>query len=134
VRPGADEKGDNAGTSPFSGEVDTAALLVRLEEEVRLLGSRHGAPEGASADRLNARAAAERLWPVTADRQLGGRGGAAGALLKPVKLAVRTLARPQVEPAFARQRAVNDAVLRLVDDLQMRVNTLRAELGSGAGR
>lgn len=103
---------------------------------MRLLGSRHGAPAGASAGRLNARAAAERLWPVTADRHLGGRGGPVGALLKPVKLVVRALARTRVEPAFARQRAVNDAVLRVVDDLQVRVDALRAALGipaSGAG-
>jgi hypothetical protein len=123
-----------AGTSSVD-ELDVAALLARLEEEVRLLGARHGAPAGASTERLSARAVAERLWPVTADRHLGGRGGAVGALMKPVKVAVRTLARPQVEPAFARQRVVNDAVLRVVDDLQVRVDALRAVLGgASAGR
>jgi hypothetical protein len=132
VPPEEPEKPRLAGISP-QGEVNVPALLGRLEEEVRLLGSRHGAPEGASAERLSARAAAERLWPVTADRHLGGRGGPVGALMKPVKLLVRSLARPQVEPAFTHQRAVNDTVLRLVDALQGRVDALRAELGADAG-
>ena len=110
------------------------ALLARLEEEVRLLGARHGAPAGASAERLNARATADRVWPVTAERHLGGRGGPVGAAMKPVKLLVRALARPAVEPAFADQRAFNDAALRLVDELQRRVDRLREALPPAHGR
>ncbi|HVM15950.1 MAG TPA: hypothetical protein VM290_00010 [Gaiellaceae bacterium] len=121
----AGQTGADAGDSA-SDELDVPALLARLEEEVRLLGARHGSAGGASAERVNARATADRLWPVSADRHLGGRGGAVGAAIKPVKLLVRAVARPQVEPAFAEQRAFNDAALRLVDELQRRVDALRA--------
>ena len=78
--------------------------------------------------RLNARAAAERLWRVTADRPFAGRTGWQGALLTPVKYVVRRLTRWYVEPVFADQRAFNDAVLKLIDDLTEEVDRLKAEL------
>ena len=78
--------------------------------------------------RVNARAAAERLWPVSADRHIGGRAGIAGAVYRPVKLALRKLVRWYVEPVFADQRAYNDALLRLVDDLYDELDRLRAEV------
>ena len=107
-------------------EVD--ALAARLEEELRLSGPRHGAGARGSSVRLNARAAADRLARVTADRPLGGRPGIRGALQKPAKLVVRKLARWYVEPVFADQRAVNDALLKLIDDLYEQVDRLEAEL------
>ena len=79
---------------------------------------------------MNARAAADRLWPVSVDRHIGGRSGAVGALYRPVKLGLRKLMRWYVEPAFEDQRAYNDALLRLVDDLYDEVDRLRAELAA----
>ena len=120
--------GKNGLSAGVSGDrqVDVAALFAQLADEVHRAGPR-GA-DGASAERVNARAAAERLWRVTADRPAGGRGGAAGALQRPVKAVVRKLTRWYVEPVFADQRAFNAELLRLVDDLYAENERLRAEL------
>ena len=107
--------------------VDIGALFRQLEAEVRRAGPRRGAGRGGSV-RLDARANAERLWRVSADRPTGGRSGAVGTLQRPVKLAVRKLARWYVEPVFADQRAVNDALIKLVDELADEVDELRARL------
>ena len=116
----------------FAGEnaredVDVAALFAQLSEEVRRVGPGSTAARGASAARLDARAAAERLWRVTADRPFAGRSGWRGAVLKPVKYVVRRLTRWYVEPVFADQRAFNDALLKLIDDLTEEVERLKAE-------
>ena len=58
----------------------------------------------------------------------GGRAGALGTLQRPVKLAVRKLTRWYVEPVFADQRAVNDALVKLVDELADEVDELRARV------
>jgi hypothetical protein len=116
------ETGRSAGIS----SVDVAGLVAQLEEELRLAGPR-GAGRRSSV-RLNARAVADRVARVTADRPPGGRPGVLGALQKPVKLGVRKLARWYVEPVFADQRAFNDALLRLVDDLYAEIDRLEAEL------
>jgi hypothetical protein len=115
-------------TGPIAGEFDVAALVAQLEDEIRRSGPRHRSGAAASSVRLNARAAADRLWPVSVDRHVGGRGGARGAVYRPVKLGLRKLMRWYVEPAFADQRAYNDALLRLVDDLYDETDRLRAEL------
>jgi hypothetical protein len=117
-----------AKTAANAGEIDVAALFAQLREEVRRTGPRHRSGATASSVRVNARAAAERLWPVSADRHVGGRAGAVGVLYRPVKLVLRRLVRWYVEPVFADQRAVNDALLRLVDDLYDEIDRLRAEL------
>src|SRR3954466_9515116 len=118
----ATEIGSNA------GDFDVRALVEQLEEELRRTGPRHRAGARASSVRVNARASAERLWPVSVDRHVGGRGGAVGALYRPVKLGLRELMRWYVEPASEDQRACNDALLRLVDDLYEENDRLRAEL------
>ena len=115
------EKAQIAGDS-----VDLAALIAQLREEIRRTGPRRGGNGGASSARLNARAGAERVWRVSADRPIGGRGGVAGAALRPVKLVVRKLVRWYVEPAFADQRAFNDAILKLVDMLFDEADAARA--------
>ena len=122
-----DENGASAGTSGRP-DIDVAALFAQLSEEVRRVGPAASAPSGAAAVRLNARAAAERLWRVTADRPFGGRSGWQGTLLAPVKYVVRRLTRWYVEPVFADQRAFNDAMLKLIDDLTEEVERLKAEL------
>ncbi len=121
---------ETAKTGQNAGDFDVAALVAQLEDEIRRTGPRHRSGAAASSIRVNARAAADRLWPVSVDRHVGGRGGAVGALYKPVKLGLRKLMRWYVEPAFADQRAYNDALLRLVDDLYDEIDRLRAELAA----
>ena len=119
---GQPENGESA------GKIDVRALFAELQEEVRRTGPKHRAGAAASTVRVNARAAAERLWPVSVDRHVGGRSGLVGTAYRPVKLALRKFMRWYVEPVFADQRTVNDALLRLVDDLYDEVDRLRAEL------
>jgi hypothetical protein len=95
---------------------DVAALFARLKEEVRAAGPR-GADVTPAQVRLSVRDQAERLWAVSAERPLVGKAG-------PVKLFLRRLMRWYVEPAMADQRAYNDAVLKLIDDLDERVARL----------
>jgi hypothetical protein len=95
---------------------DVAALFERLKEEVRASGPRRAGVTPGEV-RLSARDQAERLWVVSAERPIAGKLG-------PVKSVLRRLMRWYVEPAFADQRAFNDAVLKLVDDLDERVARL----------
>jgi hypothetical protein len=96
-------------------QTDVAALFARLKEEVRGSGRRLRDDPTATQVRLSVRDRAERLWPVSADRPIVGKGG-------PVKRLLRRLMRWYVEPLAADQRAFNDAVLRLLDDLSERVD------------
>jgi hypothetical protein len=114
-------------TGANAGDFDVAGLVAQLREELSRTGSRPGFGRPSSV-RLNARAAADRLWPVSTDRHIGGRPGVVGALYRPVKLLLRKLVRWYVEPVFADQRGYNDALLRLVDDLYDEVDRLRAEI------
>ena len=126
--PGDDAKnGDSAG---FSSEtsVDVEELFRALREEVRRSGADPGATLGDEDDRRAARAEAERLWPVSADRSLRLRPGVRGGLGTPVKAVLRKLMRWYVEPLAYDQRSFNAATLRLIDDLQEQVDRLQAEL------
>jgi hypothetical protein len=98
---------------------DVAALFARLQEEIRAAGPRAGDVSPAQV-RLSVRDQAERLWAVSAERPLVGKAG-------PVKLFLRRLMRWYVEPALADQRAFNDAVLKLIDDLDERVARLERQ-------
>ena len=73
------------------------------------------------------RGLAERFWPVSADKPLERRPGAKGWVAHQVKRVLRKLMRWYVEPALAEQRIVNDALLRLVDDLTRRLDALEAQ-------
>ena len=84
-------------------------------------------PGGGGSDRLAARAEAERLWPVSADRGLRLRPGVRGGIGTPAKAALRKLMRWYVEPLAYDQRSFNAAVLRLIDDLDERVTRLEEE-------
>jgi hypothetical protein len=95
---------------------DVAALFAQLKEEVRAAGPRSGDVTPAQV-RLSTRDQAERLWAVSAERPIVGKGGV-------VKRFLRPLMRWYVEPAFADQRAYNDAVLKLIDDLDERIARL----------
>jgi len=121
--PGGAENTGSAGTS-----VDVEELFRQLREEVRRSGSDPGAASGDPDERRAARAEAERLWPVSADRALRLRPGVRGGLATPVKGVLRKLMRWYVEPLAYDQRSFNAAALRLLDDLQEQVDRLEAEL------
>lgn len=127
---GGAKNGESAGN--FEGSpVDVQELIDRLREEVRRSGSDpgSGAPgAGSDEDRRAARAEAERLWPVSADRSLRLRPGLRGGLGTPVKAVLRKLMRWYVEPLAYDQRSFNAAALRLIDDLQQQVDSLEAEV------
>ena len=95
---------------------DVVALFERLKEEVRAAGPRGGVVTPAQV-RLSTRDQAERLWAISAERPIVGKAG-------PVKLLLRRLMRWYVEPALADQRAFNDAVLKLIDDIDERIARL----------
>ena len=105
-------------------------LFERLKEEVRRSGSDPGAAPGSPEERRTARAEAERLWPVSADRSLRLRPGVRGGVGTPVKAVLRKLMRWYVEPVAYDQRSFNAAALRLIDDLQQQVDRLHAEIES----
>ena len=124
----SDENGGSAGLS-LGGDPDVALLFERLKEEVRRSGAAPGVRgEGGDEERLAARAEAERLWPVSADRSLRLRPGWRGGVSTPVKAVLRKLMRWYVEPLAYDQRSFNAASLRLLDDLQEQVDRLEAEL------
>ena len=75
-------------------------------------------------DPATVRGLAERFWPVTPDKPLERRPGLKGFLAHQTKRVLRKLMRWYVEPAFSEQRIVNDALLRLVDELSRRVDEL----------
>jgi hypothetical protein len=97
--------------------LDVAAVYERLVQEVRGGAATLGEDPAKTRVRLSVRDQAERLWPVSAERPLVGKGG-------PVKAVLRRLMRWYVEPMAADQRAFNDAALKLIDDLSERVDRL----------
>ena len=108
-----------------------AALYAQLREEVARSGAAPSVDAGAgAAERHALRDEAERLWPVSADRNLRLRPGVRGGIGTPVKAVLRRLKRWYVEPLAYDQRSFNAAVLRLVDDLDTRIAQLEAELKS----
>ena len=124
------EKREDAGISS-GDQVDVAALIEQLKREVRRSGAapgERGSGDDSGSERSAARAEAERLWPVSADRSLRLRPGVRGGAGTPVKAVLRKLMRWYVEPVAYDQRSFNAAALRLIDDLEERVAQLEAEL------
>ena len=97
-------------------ELSVDEVYARLREAV----------DRGSRDLAATRGLAERFWPVSADKPLERRPGPKGWLAFQVKRVLRKSMRWYVEPAFAEQRIVNDALLRLVDDLTRRVDELES--------
>jgi SAM-dependent methyltransferase len=93
-------------------EIDVEELYERLREELR-----RGPSLGPGAQAHEAtRALADRFWPVSAEREVGG--GAKGF----AKRMLRKLMRWYVEPLAADQRIFNDAVLKLLDAVSERAD------------
>ena len=111
----APETASEAGIS--AQELDVAAVFERLRQEVRGTAPRLADDPARTQVRLSVRDQAERLWPISAERPIVGKGG-------PLKAVLRRLMRWYVEPMAADQRAFNDAILKLVDDLSERVDRL----------
>ena len=124
----AAETAESAGVS--SPQEELTALIAQLRDEVRRSGAD---PGGGGSDRLAARAEAERLWPVSADRSLRLRPGVRGGVGTPVKAVLRKLMRWYVEPLAYDQRSFNAAVLRLLDELEERVESLERAAERPAG-
>jgi SAM-dependent methyltransferase len=112
--PGAEPKTPAREGVSADADVDVAALVERLREE--LAGGANGTESG-RARLLAARHRAERVWAVTAERPLHRRPGLRGLVAAPIKRLLRPLMRWYVEPLAAEQRVFNDAVLKLVDGL-----------------
>jgi hypothetical protein len=99
-------------------EAERPADVDRVFEELKR------AIDRSSRDVSTTRGLAERFWAVSADAPLERRPGAKGWLAFQAKRLLRKAMRWYVEPAFADQRIVNDALLRLVDDLSRRIDEL----------
>jgi hypothetical protein len=99
-------------------EAERPADVDRVYEELKR------AIDRGTRDVSSTRGLAERFWPVSADKPLERRPGGKGWLAFQVKRLLRKTMRWYVEPAFAEQRIVNDALLRLVDDLSRRIDEL----------
>jgi hypothetical protein len=99
-------------------DLERAVAVDRVYDELKRAIDRD------TRDPVAMRGLAERFWPVSADKPLERRPGAKGWVAFQVKRVLRKLVRWYVEPAFAEQRIVNDALLRLVDDLARRVDEL----------
>ncbi|HEU5065899.1 MAG TPA: class I SAM-dependent methyltransferase [Gaiellaceae bacterium] len=102
-------------------------IIDRLDDELRRSRQVDG-----SSPRLAARAKAERLARVSADRPFlykpGLVGRIRGVILIPIKWVLRRLMRWYVEPVAADQRAFNFSVLALVDSLTERIEAVRQEI------
>jgi hypothetical protein len=98
--------------------VDRSAEVDRVYEELKRAIDRD------ARDPAAMRGLAERFWPVSADKPLERRDGPKGWVAFTVKRILRKLMRWYVEPAFSEQRIVNDALLRLVDELSRRIDEL----------
>jgi SAM-dependent methyltransferase len=98
-------------------EIDVTDLFERLREELRR-GA--GAGDSAGAEFAATRALAERFWPVTAEREVGG--GPKGL----AKRFLRKLVRWYIEPLAADQRLYNNSLLKLLDSLSERADAATA--------
>jgi SAM-dependent methyltransferase len=122
--PGGPEKNPASAGVLSPEEADVDALFARLQDEIRWGGDRDG--------RVAWRGQAERMRPVSAERPIVRRPGPRGLVAYAVKKALRPFLRWYVEPLAAEQRAYNDALLKLVDDLSERAD--RAAAGEQEAR
>ena len=102
-------------------DVRRAADVDRVYEELKRAIDRD------ARDPAAMRGLAERFWAVSADKPFVRRPGVKGWVGYRIKRVLRKLVHWYVEPAFAEQRIVNDALLRLVDELARRVDELERD-------
>jgi hypothetical protein len=102
-------------------ELEQPADVDRVYEELKRAIDRD------ARDPAAMRGLAERFWAVSADKPLLRRPGVKGWATFQAKRVLRKLMRWYVEPAFAEQRIVNDALLLLVDELARRVDELERD-------
>ena len=102
-------------------ELEQPADVDRVYEELKRAIDRD------ARDPAAMRGLAERFWAVSADKPLLRRPGIKGWAAFQVKRVLRKLVHWYVEPAFAEQRIVNDALLLLVDELARRVDELERD-------
>jgi hypothetical protein len=117
---------DSAGSSQ-PDDVDVSEVFARVRAEVSRSTRYGSAPDDPASAWAAARSAAERFAAVTADRPLVRRPGLRGALEHGLKSVLRKLMRWYVEPVAAEQRAFNDALLQLLDELAERVRRLERD-------
>ncbi len=108
----SDSEPESPAQQALSVDDAVAQLRAALDREARDLAAVRGL--------------AERFWAVTAEKPLERRPGVKGGLAFQAKRVLRKLMRWYVEPAFIEQRMVNDALLRLIDDLSRRVEQLES--------
>jgi hypothetical protein len=108
---------------PDSAPESPAQQALSVDDAVAQL---RAALDREARDLAAVRGLAERFWAVTAEKPLERRPGAKGRLAFQAKRVLRKLMRWYVEPAFIEQRMVNDALLRLIDDLSRRVERLES--------
>jgi SAM-dependent methyltransferase len=115
-------------------EHDVDLIAARLRDELSAAG---GADVDGDRTRWTARAHAERFWAVTADRPFLYRpslwGRIRGTLLIPAKVVLRKSIRWYVEPALAQQRDFNSSLLKALDQLNERVDTVSSKLNERVG-
>jgi hypothetical protein len=119
-------------------EAELAAIFARLRQEVATLGTDELADGAFTADSpLLWRTEAQRYSKVTAERPYlykpGRWGRARGYALLPLKATMRRLMRWYVEPLALDQRAFNQALLGLVDEMAARLRRSAAELEASLG-
>ena len=104
-------------------EQEVDLIVSRLREELGACASTEFGGEGPAWPAL---AQAERFWAVTADRPFinkpGTWGRLRGMLLAPAKVVLRKLMRWYIEPALAQQRDFNSSVLKVLTQVNERVD------------
>ena len=132
--PGALSRIERRHSDEATRAQELVELFARLKAEIR---HAPGANVADGADRTvvrsRLRALAERSWIVRFERTLERRPGLRGAVLYPVKLFLGRLIRWYVEPFAADQRAFNDSILKLADELFEEVDALFEQLRAFEG-
>jgi O-antigen chain-terminating methyltransferase len=118
-------------TTAGISSVDASEHFERLKQEVR--GVAPARPPKREESPRDARSEAEARWSVAVDRPIVRRPGLRGWLVYPLKRVLRKLMSWYVGPFAAEQRAFNEALLHLADELSARNDELLAALAQESG-
>lgn len=119
-------------TTAGISSVDASEHFERLKQEVRG-GNVPARPPQREESPRDARSEAEARWSVAVDRPIARRPGLRGWLVYPLKRVLRKLMSWYVGPFAAEQRAFNEALLHVADELSARNDELRAALAQETG-